>query len=138
MHPAFAVVNVKIKCFSWRNAAEVDLILYAVIAFAVKMADITPVRMSITLNYELTICSDTSYQELVAEIHFANGEIVVVSQERSFDKFEISFYSRYQDSGELVAAPLTIDLDAFFVALAEAKQKLNVLGNRRYDLNSQF
>lgn len=56
---------------------------------------------------------------MVAEIVFANGELVVVSQERSPDQFEVSLYSRYRDSGDATAAPLTIDLDAFVAALAE-------------------
>ncbi|WP_455272826.1 hypothetical protein [Rhizobium herbae] len=88
--------------------------------------------MSITLNYELIISSDNTYEELVAEIFFANGELVVVSQERSPDQFEVSFYSpRYRDSGNATAAALAIDLDAFVAALAEAKQKLISLGARR-------
>lgn len=87
--------------------------------------------MSITLNYELTISSDNSYEELVAEIFFPHGELVVVSQERSPDQFEVSFYSRYRESGNATTAALAIDLDAFVAALAEAKQKLTSLAARR-------
>lgn len=82
------------------------------------------------MSYKIAITSDTAYEELVAEILFDNGELVVVSQERSSDQFEVSIYSRYRDS-DPATAPLVIDFETFSDALADAKQKLISFSSRR-------
>jgi hypothetical protein len=83
------------------------------------------------MSYEISITSDTAYGELVAEILFDNGELLVVSHERCKDQFKVSIYSRYRDSGEAVTGPLAIDFGVFSDALADAKQKLTYFSSRR-------
>lgn len=83
------------------------------------------------MAYKITISSDTAYEELIAEIMFGNGELVVVSQERSTDQFEVSIYSRHRDSGDAASGPLTIDFETFLAALDDAKQKLISFSTRR-------
>ena len=82
------------------------------------------------MTYRLTISSDTVYKNLVAEIVFKNGEMLVVSQERSNEYFEVSVFSKYRDSADAPSGPLMIDADEFEAALAEAKQKLASYGWR--------
>jgi hypothetical protein len=84
------------------------------------------------LKYEIAICSDTAYEELVAEIRFGNGELVVVSQERSRDQFEVSIYSLFTGTDGLVERPSLVDLDDFVGAIAEAKERLRLIDVPRY------
>jgi hypothetical protein len=77
--------------------------------------------------YEIAICSDTAYEELVAEIRFGNGELVVVSQERNRGQFEVSIYSPFTGTDGLVERPSLVDLDDFVGAIAEAKERLRLL-----------
>ncbi len=79
------------------------------------------------MSYELNITSDTAYEELIAEIVFGDGSIVVISQERSRSLFEVSFYAHHSNSGELSDDPQLTDLDDFMTAIAEAKERLWLL-----------
>jgi hypothetical protein len=84
------------------------------------------------MSYEIMVCSDTEYEQLVAEIHFANGELVVVSQERSPDEFEVAIYSPFTGRGGLNERPSLLDLDVFIGAIAEAKERLKPRDITRY------
>lgn len=53
--------------------------------------------------------------------------MVVLSQEREIDRFEVSFYAPHKDSGELSAEPQLFDLDEFDAAMSEAKVRLKLL-----------
>ncbi|WP_105375095.1 hypothetical protein [Neorhizobium huautlense] len=84
------------------------------------------------MKYEIAICSDTAYEELVAELRFGSGELVVISQERSRDQFEVSIYSPFKGTDELVERPNLVDLDDLVGAIAEAKERLRLLDVPRY------
>jgi len=90
-----------------------------------------PINPRVQMSYGITIASDTAYEELIAEILFDNGELVVVSQERSSDQFEVTIYSAYRDSGSAPNGPRVIDFETFSNALADAKQKLLSFSPRR-------
>lgn len=79
------------------------------------------------MNYKIDVCSDSAYEELVAEIHFGDGECVVVSQERCRDQFEVSIYSQHRNTDRLADQPKLVDLDDFLYAIAEAKEPLRLL-----------
>lgn len=79
------------------------------------------------MNYQLSITSDTAYERLIAELVFSDGSIVVVSQERDNNSFEIGFYAPHSDSGELASEPMLVDLEVFMTAVAEAKERLRLL-----------
>ena len=85
------------------------------------------VTRDVPVNYDIAVCSDTAYEELVAEIDFRNGDSVVVSQERSRDQFEVSIYSQFRNTDQLADQPKLIDLDDFLCAIAEAKERLRLL-----------
>ena len=76
------------------------------------------------MAYELSVLSDTAFENLIAEIRFDNGSSVVVSQEHGFHHFETSIYSPHRSTDELEERPHLIDLDEFLGALAEAKERL--------------
>ena len=79
------------------------------------------------MNYRLIIASDSAYERLIAELEFSDGSIVVVSQERDNDSFEIGFYAPHRDSGELANEPMLVDLEVFMTAIAQAKERLQLL-----------
>ncbi|PYE30086.1 MULTISPECIES: hypothetical protein [unclassified Rhizobium] len=79
------------------------------------------------MNYEIDVCSDSAYEELIAEIRFEHGDSVVVSQEHSRDQFEVSIYSHIRNTDELPEQPNLIDLDDFLCAVAKAKERLRLL-----------
>ncbi|WP_421580431.1 hypothetical protein [Shinella sp. M31] len=79
------------------------------------------------MNYRLSITSDSTYERLIAELEFSDGSIVVVSQERDNDSFEIGFYAPHRDSAELVNKPMLVDLEVFMTAIAKAKERLQLL-----------
>ncbi len=79
------------------------------------------------MNYRLSITSDSAYQRLIAELEFSDGSTVVVSQERDNDSFEIVFYAPRRDSGELANEPMLVDLEVFMTAIAQAKERLQLL-----------
>jgi len=83
------------------------------------------------MTYQLSIGSDTAYEQLVAELVFGDGSVVVVSQERARDRFEVSFYAPHCDTGELATIPYLVDLDEFNDAITEAKQRLRLLDEPR-------
>lgn len=83
------------------------------------------------MNYNITICSDTAYEELIAEILFTSGELVVISQERSLDQFDVSLYSPLKSSDEIVERPNLFDLEELLAAIGEAKARLKLLDEPR-------
>ena len=81
----------------------------------------------ITMNYNITICSDTKYEELIAEILFTSGELVVISQERSREQFDVSLYSPQKSIDDVVERPNLLDLDELLAAISKAKERLRLL-----------
>ena len=79
------------------------------------------------MNYRLSITSDSAYQRLIAELEFSDGSTVVVSQDRDIDRFELDFYAPRIDSGELANEPMLVDLEVFMTAIAQAKERLQLL-----------
>jgi len=79
------------------------------------------------LSYELSIASDAAYERLVAELVFSDGSIVVVSQERDIENFEVGFQSPQRDGADLTDGPTLVDLEVFLGAIAEAKTRLQLL-----------
>ncbi len=79
------------------------------------------------MSFQLRVCSDNAYENLIAELEFDGGSMVVVSQERGTDRFEVSLYSPQIGSEQLSKVPSLIDLDEFLFAIGEAKVRLKLL-----------
>jgi hypothetical protein len=65
------------------------------------------------MAYIIHVCSDTAFENLIAEIIFDDGSMVIISQERSLQQFDASIY--------------LIDLEELMTAIAEAKERLRLL-----------
>ncbi|CDX41608.1 hypothetical protein MPLA_430046 [Mesorhizobium sp. ORS 3359] len=83
--------------------------------------------------FEVAIISDTSYENLVAEVKFTSKNLgLILSQERSFEKIDISVFSfisngenKFLDTEKI--PEISIDLDVFLAAIDEAVQRLRLL-----------
>jgi hypothetical protein len=79
------------------------------------------------MAYSLGICSDGSYERLIAEILFEDGSMLIISQERSLQQFDASLYSPPKSTDNVVEKPSLIDLDELMTAIAEAKERLRLV-----------
>ncbi|SFP10093.1 hypothetical protein SAMN03159463_03574 [Mesorhizobium sp. NFR06] len=83
--------------------------------------------------FEVTVMSDNSYENLVAEVKFKSKEIgLILSQENSFEKIDISVFSFLSDGKEKFyntenIPGVCIELDVFLAAIDEAVQRLRLL-----------
>lgn len=77
------------------------------------------------------VCSDTTFDSLIAEILFDDGSMLIISQERSLQQFDASLYSPRNSTDDVVEKPFLIDLDELMTAIAEAKGRLKLLDVRR-------
>lgn len=82
-------------------------------------------------GYEVVVTSDPAFENLVAEILFTNGVLIVVSQERDRSQFELSFFSPSNDTADMELSKVLIDIDQFNAAIAEAQQRLRLLDEPR-------
>lgn len=80
------------------------------------------------MAYMIHVCSDTAFENLIAEILFDDGSMVIISQERSLQQFDASLYSPRNSTDDVVEKPFLIDLDELVTAIAEAKERLKLLG----------
>ncbi|WP_192246343.1 hypothetical protein [Mesorhizobium silamurunense] len=87
--------------------------------------------------FEISVISDNSYENLVAKVKFTSKEVgLILSQERSFDKIDISVFSFISNGRERFyetenIAEICIDLDLFLAAIGEAAQRLRLLDEPR-------
>ena len=83
--------------------------------------------------FNIAVMSDNSYENLVAEVRFASKEVgLILSQERPFDKIDISVFSFVSDGRKKFyntenIAEVCIDLNVFLTAIDEAVQRLKLL-----------
>ena len=83
--------------------------------------------------FKVTVMSDRSYENLVAEVKFTSKEVgLILSQEKSFDKINISVFSfvengrdKFLDTENI--SDVCIELDVFLAAIDEAVQRLRLL-----------
>ena len=71
-------------------------------------------------GFYITIASDTSYNELIAEIYINGDFIALLNQDAGPDHIKIEFPASVNDATE----QNSIDLDVFLVAVQEAKKQL--------------
>ncbi len=83
------------------------------------------------MKYKVAVVSDPGFEHLVAEILFANGVLIVVSQERDRSRFELSFFSPARDTDGIATSEALIDIDLFNSAIAEAQERLTLLDEPR-------
>ena len=87
--------------------------------------------------FEIAVISDNSYEKLVAEVKFTSKEVgLILSQERSFDRIDISVFSFISNGRERFyetenIPEVCIDLDIFLAAVGEATQTLRLLDEPR-------
>ncbi|UVK56075.1 hypothetical protein DBIPINDM_002653 [Mesorhizobium sp. AR02] len=83
--------------------------------------------------FKVTVMSDNSYENLVAEVKFTSKEVgLILSQEKSFDQIDISVFSfvecgrdKFLDTENV--PDICIKLDVFLAAIDEAVQRLRLL-----------
>jgi hypothetical protein len=69
-------------------------------------------------NFEITVCSDIDYEDLIAEVSVDGGVIAVISQERGAGDFDI----------ELIATPARrLRLAMVEEAIERAKERLTTM-----------
>ncbi|RWD51043.1 MAG: hypothetical protein EOS36_30045 [Mesorhizobium sp.] len=87
--------------------------------------------------FEVTVVSDNSYENLVAEVKFTSKDVgLILSQERSFEKIDISIFSFISDGENKFLdteniPEICIELDVFLAAIDEAVQRLRLLDEPR-------
>ena len=79
------------------------------------------------MAYVINVCSDTAFENLIAEIIFDDGSMLIISQERSYEQFDASIYSLCKSTDDLLGKPFMIDLEEFMTAIAQAKERLRLL-----------
>ena len=75
-------------------------------------------------RFDITVCSDSGYEDLIAEIYFRGEFVAVISQERGEESPAIEIHA--PGNGR----PWIFDLEAFEAAVRRARQRL-------YDLRRQ-
>ncbi|AZN97033.1 hypothetical protein EJ066_06870 [Mesorhizobium sp. M9A.F.Ca.ET.002.03.1.2] len=83
--------------------------------------------------FEVAVISDNSYENLVAEVKFTSKDVgLILSQEKSFEKIDISVFSfisdgenKFLDTDNI--PEISIDLNVFLAAIDEAVQRLRLL-----------
>lgn len=75
-------------------------------------------QMNMEKKFNIELCSDLDYEEMVADIYFENSSIAMVTQENGEDKMEIEMFSPNDDSS------WKLPLDEFIKILQSAKKNL--------------